>query len=77
MSLCKLHHAAFDGNLVGVRPDLVIEVAERVLEEEDGPMLRHGLQGLHGQTLHVPRRPQDRPAITALEHRYAQFRATG
>ena len=55
VALCKLHHAAYDANLLGVRPDLQIEVSRLVLEEEDGPMLRHGLQGIHGQELHVPR----------------------
>ena len=27
LSLCKIHHAAYDVNLLGVRPDLMIEVA--------------------------------------------------
>jgi len=26
LSLCKLHHAAFDGNIVGVSPDLVVTI---------------------------------------------------
>jgi putative restriction endonuclease len=43
ISLCKLHHAAFDSNLMGIRPDYLIEVRKDVLEEEDGPVLLHGL----------------------------------
>lgn len=39
LSLCKIHHAAYDANLLGVRPDLVVEVQPRLLEEIDGPML--------------------------------------
>jgi hypothetical protein len=54
---CKLRHAAFDANLMGVRPDHRIEVKRRLLEEIDGPMLIHGLQGFDGQTITGPREP--------------------
>lgn len=52
--LCKIHHAAYDTNIVGIRPDLVVEVRSDILEEVDGPMLRHGLQELSGVRLQVP-----------------------
>jgi putative restriction endonuclease len=78
LSLCKLHHAAFDRNVVGVRPDLVIEIRNDVLAEIDGPMLRHGLQELHGHKLLVlPRQQRDRPNPEFLEERYYFFRAAG
>ena len=38
----------------GVRPDYVIHVRPDILYEIDGPMLRHGLQGLQGQRIVVP-----------------------
>ncbi len=74
LALCKIHHAAFDNHLLGIRPDAVVEVRADILEEEDGPMLLHGLKGMHGQALHLPRRMQDRPKREALEFRYRQFR---
>lgn len=76
LSLCKLHHAAYDQWLLGVRPDdLRVEVARDLLDEIDGPMLRHGLQELHGQPLRVlPRRAIDRPSPERLEWRYERFR---
>jgi putative restriction endonuclease len=47
LALCKIHHAAFDHGVVGVRPsDLRSAVRPDILEEIDGPMLRHGLQDL-------------------------------
>lgn len=49
LALCKIHHAAYDGSIIGIRPDLRIKVARSVLSESNGPMLRHGLQGFHGQ----------------------------
>ena len=74
LALCKLHHAAFDSNIIGIRPDLVIEVRQDILRETDGPMLLHGLQGLHGSMITVPREARFRPAGDRLEERYEQFR---
>lgn len=77
MALCKLHHSAFDQNIIGIRPDLVIEVNQKVLEEVDGPMLVHGLQGFHDSKLIVPRRREWRPRPEFLEERYETFRSAG
>lgn len=77
ISLCKLHHAAFDRLLLGVRPDYVIEVREDILKENDGPMLLHGLQGLHLQKLIVPRPTELRPNPDLLDRRYQRFKAVG
>lgn len=75
ISLCKIHHTAYDRNIIGVRPDLVVEVRADVLRETDGPMLRHGLQEMAGLTLHVPRAKASRPNREALEERFETFRA--
>jgi putative restriction endonuclease len=74
LALCTLHHAAFDRNVIGITPDYVVEVRPDVLEEEDGPMLIHGLQGFHGVRLLLPRRPASQPDRHLLEERYAWFR---
>jgi putative restriction endonuclease len=74
LSLCKIHHAAFDRHIIGIRPDLVIEVRADILEEHDGPMLRYGLQACDQQPLRTPRRPDDRPRTEFLEERFQQFR---
>jgi putative restriction endonuclease len=75
LSLCKIHHSAYDHDIIGVRPDLVVEVRDDILAEVDGPMLRHGLQAMAGVSLLVPRAPAARPDERALEERYEQFRA--
>ena len=75
IALCKLHHAAFDSNILGIRPDLVIEIRKDILEEEDGPMLAHGLQERHNQKLLVvPAHHGLRPREEFLEERYEAFR---
>ena len=55
LALCKIHHAAFDKHFLTVRPDYQIEVRADVLDETDGPMLKHGLQNLHLQEIVLPR----------------------
>jgi putative restriction endonuclease len=74
LAMCKIHHAAYDADIIGIRPDHVAEVRADVLAESDGPMLEHGLKELQGTTIHVPRSAIKRPARDALEHRYERFR---
>ena len=71
LALCKLHHAAFDRYLIGVTPDLEVTVRLDVLEEIDGPMLQHGLQGFQGRRIHVPRADHLKPNRDFLADRYA------
>jgi putative restriction endonuclease len=75
LAMCKIHHAAYDVNILGIRPDHVVEVRNDILEEIDGPMLRHGLQDMHGSAIFLPRARADRPDPSRLEERYAEFRA--
>ncbi len=75
LSLCKIHHAAYDNDVLGVDPDYVVHVRRDVLEEHDGPMLRHGLQETEGQRIAVPRAAGQRPRKGYLEERFARFRA--
>ena len=73
LSLCKIHHAAYDRNILGVRPDYVVEVRSDVLLEVDGPMLRHGLQDIRGWRLQLPKRVADLPDRGLLAARCAGF----
>lgn len=77
VALCKLHHSAFDTYLMGFTPDGFVEVRQDVLDETDGPMLIHGLQGFHGARLVVPDRESWRPNRLLLERRYELFRQAG
>ena len=77
ISLCKLHHAAYDSFILGVTPDYIIQVREDVLEEEDGPILQHGLKGLHNTKLILPNSKSHYPNRDALEWRYSRFTRAG
>ncbi len=74
LSLCRLHHGAFDRNLIGIRPDYTVDVRRSILEETDGPMLLHGLQGIHNQRIWTPRSNDLKPDRALLERRYERFR---
>ena len=73
LSLCTLHHAAFDRYFIGIRPDFTLEVREDLRREKDGPTLVHAIQALHGSRIILPRRVDYRPAVELLEQRYERF----
>ena len=74
LALCKLHHAAFDSNLLGIRPDLVVDLREDILAESDGPMLKHGLQAVQGSRILVPAADRLKPRTEFLAERYEVFK---
>jgi len=73
LSLCKIHHAAYDNDILGVSPDYEIRIRSDILREHDGPMLLHGLQELDGSKLTLPARVADRPDRDRLALRYRSF----
>jgi putative restriction endonuclease len=77
LSLCKIHHAAFDSNIIGVAPDYNLVVRRDVLGEFDGPMLRYGIQQLHEQKIILPKNKKLWPDQNRLEIRYKRFREIG
>lgn len=75
LALCRIHHGAYDVGILGVDQDYRIHLRRDVLEEHDGPMLRHGLQEMHGGLIQVPRREQHLPRREFLAERFARFLA--
>lgn len=73
--LSKLHHAAFDANLIGIDPSYHLHVADRLLNQKDGPMLE-ALKQLHGKSLHLPNRKKDYPDPDRLASRFSEFLAS-
>jgi putative restriction endonuclease len=74
LPLTKIHHAAFDANLIGIDADFGIHVAERLLEIHDGPFLEIGLKQIAGTRIELPRRVEDRPDRDRLALRFDQFK---
>lgn len=73
LSLCKIHHSAYDTNLLGIDANYQVHINRALLDERDGPMLKHGLQDMHGQRLTVPRTQRLQPDRDALDERFQVF----
>jgi putative restriction endonuclease len=75
IGLCKIHHCAYDTDMLGIDADARVHIRRDVLEEQDGPMLRHGLQELNDARLILPSRRALRPNRDFLAERFRRFRA--
>lgn len=70
LALCAIHHLAYDRNLMGIDPDGVVHIHQRLLHEIDGPMLKNGLQHFHGAHIMQPTRPDDREHLAIRFDRF-------
>jgi putative restriction endonuclease len=77
LSMCKIHHAAYDANLLGISPDYSVRINGDLMSETDGPMLLHGLQEMDGRQLSLPRRRVDHPSKDRLAERFDDFLTAG
>jgi putative restriction endonuclease len=73
LSLCKIHHTAYDINIVGIDPDYTVHVRPDILSEKDGPMLEHGIKEMDRGKLWVPPSPGEQPDPARLEVRFKEF----
>ena len=77
LALCKIHHAAFDNNFIGINPDYIIKIRTDLLTETDGPMLKYGIQSLNNAKLILPPNKIHWPDKERLERRYSVFLKAG
>jgi len=77
LALCTLHHTAFDRHVLGITPTLEVQIRLDILKAEDGPMLRHGLQGFQGKRIMTPRSLDLQPRREFLAERYQLFLKAG
>lgn len=75
LPLSKVHHAAFDANLIGIDPDYRVHVSDELFAMNDGPMLEQGIKAMRGKTLLMPERQIDRPDRDRLAARFELYRA--
>lgn len=72
LSMCTIHHRAFDQNLVGISPDYVVRVSRHLMDDRDGPMLEV-LKGFNKMPLHLPARRSHHPDRARLATRFEGF----
>ena len=51
MALCKIHHAAFDRNFLGIAPKHEVKPIRNYSTKSTAQCFRHGLQEMHGTTI--------------------------
>jgi putative restriction endonuclease len=73
LSLCKIHHTAYDINIMGIDADYTVHVRDDILAEKDGPMLEHGIKEMDKGKLWVPTLPRERPDPVRLDVRFREF----
>ena len=75
LALCKIHHGAFDANIIGIDPEYRIHVRDEVLQTFDGPTLQHSIKEMNGETLRqLPARKAEQPDRALLAERFETFR---
>lgn len=74
MSMCKIHHGAYDANILGISPDYRVHIRESVLQTFDGPTLQHSLKEMHGELLRqIPSEKAQKPDREFLAERFERF----
>ena len=74
MSLCNIHHGAYDADIIGISPDYKIHVKESVLATFDGPTLQHSIKEMDGEELRqIPTETTSKPDRELLAERFEKF----
>lgn len=71
--LSRIHHRAFDANLIGVNPDYQIQISDQLMDIEDGPILESGLKALRGKEIILPKEKKNWPSQELLAIRFEEF----
>ncbi len=75
LALCKIHHGAFDADIIGISPDYQVHVREEVLRTFDGPTLQYAIKEMDGERLRqLPRARNERPDRALLDERFERFK---
>lgn len=75
ISLCKIHHGAYDSLILGISPDYKVHIREDVLRTQDGPVLMHALNGMNNKPLgQIPDDKANLPNPDLLEERFKRFK---
>ncbi len=75
LCLSRLHHAAFDANLLGIDPDGRIHVSKQLDSHGARDTFAQNLISLAGSRIEVPRAPEFQPNRDLLAARFEQFQA--
>jgi putative restriction endonuclease len=73
LSLCKIHHTAYDIKILGIDSDFIVHVRKDILSENNGPMLEHGIKEMDKIKIWVPPVEEEKPDPGRLGIRFKEF----
>lgn len=73
IALNYLHHKAYDSFLIGIDPEYIVHVSEKLAVLKDGPLLEYGLLKFDGKPIRLPRAIADRPNQDYLNRKYELY----
>ncbi len=73
IALSRLHHKAYDSNLIGIDPDYRVHVCDELVIEHGGPLLEYGILQFNGKRLHVPVKKELQPNRDYLARRFETY----
>lgn len=72
ITMTRLHHRAYDSNLIGITSEFKIVVGRRIKEQSDIPIL-NTIKKLDGSSLVLPKQIQLQPDKERLAERFNEF----
>ncbi len=73
VALSRLHHKAYDANLIGIDPDYKIHVSQRIFVENGGPLLNKGILEFDGRKIEIPGDIDCQPNKDYLARRFEEY----
>ena len=73
LALCKLHHAAYDRDLLGIDQEHRVHIAQRLLAGTPSEAMDTAFGAYVGKSLHIPKSKGLRPDGLRLATRFEQF----
>jgi putative restriction endonuclease len=74
--LSKIHHAAYDADLIGIDPDRRVHVSDKLRSQQDDPILLRAIEAMNGIEIKPPKRAEDRPDPDRLAVRFERYQQT-
>lgn len=74
ISLNRIHHKAYDANLIGISPDYDVIVGPDIMEASDGVLLESGIKGYHNKKIMLPNDEGHWPDKDSLAARFEEFK---
>lgn len=71
LSLCSLHHGAYDRGIIRIKPDYTIRVEEEWVSSDDS-FAQYALSAFEGRSILLPTEPAHRPNPEFLSWRYVR-----